>query len=529
MNTKRFGRWLLLGLWLAGSALPVRGIDLDSLFIVSVGGAGAADTLRHLQSLVTTGHLTFNGQPGRFTEYLMPPDKIRLEVSFGQVAITQGYDGHVAWQTDQNGRTAELSGYEKRELLKTLYFEGFQFLQTDRKSAEVAYRGELAQRGRKLHLVSFVLFGSDTVQVTFDAQDGRRLHMTSRVDNLRTTGELGGYRLMNGVLLPLSSRVEAPDVPLTMQFDIETVRWNEAIDSALFQRPDRADLGVRFPSDVDSVRVPFSFRAGHIYLPVTLNGRKKVWLILDSGASATMLHGPALEGMDLPSVGTVPARGMGGFQDVTMVEIDSLAVGQVCLEGLIGGVMDQTGIGRDGPDGEPFGGVIGYDFLSRFPVLVDFVDSSLTLYRPERFAASPGGTELPFRLIMQVPTVRGELAGCTGDFIIDLGNAYGLILHREFVRKNRLDTKLEDVHETAALGGIGGAVEGRSGFAPSFRLHDLVLDSLRVMLPEGSEGLAGSAELAGNIGTLVLRDYRLLFEYRRSVLTVYPKTARTSR
>jgi hypothetical protein len=522
MNTKSVILGLLLGGWVILGGIPVRAIDLDSLFVVSVGGESAADTLRHLRSAVMSGRLTFNGQPGQFIEYLMPPDRVRLEISFEQVAITQGYDGQVAWQTDQNGRTAELSGFEKRELLKTLYFDGFQFLQPDRGGAAIAYLGELKKLGKTLHLVTFILFGTDTVQVTFDGETGRRLQMDSRVDNLRTEGELSGYTTVHGVLMPMVSRVEAPDVPLRMEFEIDSVAFDTPIDGRIFLMTSAADSGVRFPAGLDSLRVPFSFRSGHIYLPVTLNGRRKVWLILDSGASATMLHGPAIAGLDLPKVGTVPARGMGGFQDVIMVRIDSLEIGQLGLIGLIGGVMDQTGIGRDGPDGEPFGGVIGYDFLSRFPVLVNFADSSLTMYCPERFGAPAGGTELPFRLMMQVPTVAGEVAGCTGDFIVDLGNAYGLILHRQFVKRNQLNRKLEDVHETSALGGIGGAVEGRSGFAPSFRLGGLTIDSLRVMLPEGSDGLAGSTELAGNIGTQILREYRLLFDYQRRTITLFP-------
>ncbi|HVP06538.1 MAG TPA: hypothetical protein VMS71_01755, partial [Candidatus Acidoferrum sp.] len=194
----------------------------------------------------------------------------------------------------------------------------------------------------------------------------------------------------------------------------------------------------------------------------------------------------------------------------------------------IGGSMNLKGIGQTGPDGGPFGGVIGYDFLSRFPMLIDYQSHALTVFNPDHFTAPDGGKEIPFHLTMQVPTVAGELVGDTGSFIVDLGNAFGLIVHQRFAEQNELGKKLLDVHESAGvLGGVGGGVLGKSGFATEFHFGSAVVDSLRVMMPASSEGLAGSEELAGNIGNGILQRFRPLFDYHHQRIILYPieKTA----
>ncbi|MEW6050187.1 MAG: retropepsin-like aspartic protease [Candidatus Zixiibacteriota bacterium] len=506
-------------------ATPTRAdspFDLDSLFAVSVGGPAAVVSLQQVRYVKVTGKLTYNGQPGRFTEYLMPPDRILLELSFGQFSVAQGFDGRIAWQRDQNGRLMEISGYEKRELIKSLYFETHAYLDPSRRGNSVSYKGTVVREDTGFYLIAFIPSEGDTVLAYFNGTTGVLAQMLSRLDNVQTVTYFDNYQPVNGILTPMRTQLEAPEVPLTIEFDAESCRINEPFDSAVFSMPVEPDTGYRFVSEGDSVRVPFSYRAGHIYVPAVINGKRRVWLILDSGASATIFNELAVAEFDLEAAGTIPAKGMGGFTEVMMVRIDSLQVGDVFLYGQIGGVMDLSGIGHQGADGAPFGGVIGFDFLSRFPVLVDYGDSSLTIYRPERFRTPDGGTSVPFRLVMQVPAIEGALSGVPGDFIVDLGNAYGLILHKEFVEKNRLDTLLVDIRETGALGGVGGAVDGRTGVARSFDMGPLYLDSLRVMLPGLSQGLAGSSELAGNIGNMVLESYKVLFDYRRSQITFYP-------
>ncbi len=253
-----------------------------------------------------------------------------------------------------------------------------------------------------------------------------------------------------------------------------------------------------------------------------VNGKKKACFILDSGASANLFHKPAMAGLDLPIVGSLPAKGIGGFEQVSMVQTDSVSIGDLTLYGQISGSVDLGKVSRATPDSTPFGGLLGYDFLSRFPVMVDYANRILTVYDPECFEPPEGGDEIPFHLTMQVPTIKAELVGIPGSFLVDLGNALGLIVHGSFVQANRLEEKLDDVRVISRpMGGIGGRITGKSAYAASFGFGDVRIHSLRVLLTEPSDGIVGSEELAGNIGNLVLEQFRVLFDYHSSRLIFY--------
>jgi hypothetical protein len=123
---------------------------------------------------------------------------------------------------------------------------------------------------------------------------------------------------------------------------------------------------------------------------------------------------------------------------------------------------------------------------------------------------------------MQVPVISGELNSIPGEFVVDLGNAFGLILHRHFIDENDLESKLDDVRDLKGLvGGIGEAVSGKSAYAASFRVGEVGLQSIRVLLADSALGIAGSEQLAGNIGNLVFENFRVLLDYSGSRLILY--------
>ena len=103
-----------------------------------------------------------------------------------------------------------------------------------------------------------------------------------------------------------------------------------------------------------------------------------------------------------------------------------------------------------------------------------------------------------------------------------LPNALGLILHNRFIQNNSLLRQLDDVQENnKVFGGIGGAIGGKNAYAATFKMGDIMINSIRVILPDSSQGLAGSSKLAGNIGNMVLENFRVLFDYKNSRLIFY--------
>lgn len=514
-------------LYLPMSAAAVDTFNLDSLLAVSVGGEAAVAKLRTITSAEASGTIMLNGQPGKVVMYSAYPDKLYIRIDLGEYALVQAYDGATAWQQDHNGSVSILSGYERQELVNQVYMQSYSWLFDDRLSGGTEYVGLFERDGVLYHQVAFYPFNRDTLEAWFEVETGLLRYAISDLDNLRTVTYSDDYRSVDGVMVSFYSQSSAIGAPLEVNVTLAEMTFQAPFDHSIFSPPQTRARDFRFPAGTDSVIVPFEYLAGHIFVPVTINGKKRLRMILDSGASANVFHAPNLSGLDLPKVGTQAAKGISGWTEVQMVRTDSLAVGDLLLFDQVAGSLELEGLGNALPERDTFGGVLGYDFLSRFPILVDYDCERLIVYNPDTFTAAEGGAEVGFHLTMQIPTIEAELVGISGQFIVDLGNSFGLIIHDNFYRVNNLDDRLSDIREfSGALSGVGGRVVNKSAFAATFAFGDIRISSLRVLIPETTGGLSGSTELAGNIGNMLLKQFRILFDYGNQRLIFYDPTER---
>jgi hypothetical protein len=498
-------------------------VNRDSLLAQSVGGPQAVERLRSLRSYDVAGRVSVAGQPGRFEMRYLFPDMARSDLTFGAITIVEAYDGAVAWTMDQNGSVSEISGYQERELTEAVWMQSYSFLFNDRHPGGVEYLGMAERDGRRYHLMAFYPFHEDTILIYLDSATARAELSINRTDNLESVTQYGDYRLVEGVLEPFHVTTVLTEAGVTMEYQVEQINYDSAISPTIFAKPNEAVADYRFPPGCDSVRIPFATSGGHIYVPVTINGTKTLRFILDSGASANVVDATAVASLSLPVAGKIPVRGIGGYVEAGVVKTDSLSVGNLVLLSQVAATLDLATVGSSPIADEPFGGILGYDFLSRFPVLVDFSSKTLTVYDRQTFRPAEGGTEVRFHLTSRVPTVRATIAGVSGDFIVDLGNSGDLMIHSEFLAASGVESRLVDMREATSVtvGGVGGEVAGRMAVAPEFVCGGLTLRDVPVRLAASSSGLSGSAELAGNIGLHILREYRVLFDYTGSRLILY--------
>ncbi len=513
-----------LAIFASGTDCSAAGaVDLDSLLIKSVGGQPAYKTLRHFSTFHSSGKAFVNGTEGTFEQYFMAPDKYYQSIQLPGFGMIQGFDGTTAWQRDLNGRYTVMQGQERQEILQAVDFESYNYLFPDRRTGQIEFLGEKTlDDGVTYYEVAIIPFDNDTTFAYLDTATGRQTYMSNRSDQITTTIHGSDYRKIQSVLIPFDSKATTSQADFTLELIADTASFNGLVDSTIFQMPNTAVTDFHFPADKSQVTIKFDYRFGHIRVPAVINAKKKVWMILDSGASSNLFHTPAVESLHLPEVGTLPAMGVSGYDQVSLVRTDSIQIGALTLYNQVAGSLNLGSVARMFNENDEFGGLLGYDFLSRFPILINYQDSTLTVFNPETFEPPEGGVVVPFYLTMQVPTVEGELNGYKGDFIIDLGNAFGLILHRSYVDKYDLEHKLSDIQSASnLLGGVGGQVSGKSAFAATFKIGDILIQSLRVLLPDSSEGVSGSNVLAGNIGNLVLQNFSLLFDYPDSQLIFY--------
>ena len=497
-------------------------IDLDSLFINSIGGTKALTQLSNTISYTIEGKVNFNGTYGTFIEHFEKPNKLFLRIKLSEMTLIQAYDGQVAWQQDHNGRASELSGFEQQALLTSVYMESFSYLLPERTDGGAIFIGDTISDGNSYHKVAFYPQHNDTVIALFDKVTGMRSKIIDVMDNITAVVEYSDFREVSDILFPFHINNMYLGIPMFIVFDVDSIVINSEINNSIFQMPVSNIDDFKFNDSNDRITIPFEYKHDHIWLSASLNGRKKVWFILDSGSSANFFNTKTISGLELEVSGTMPVMGIAGFDEVQLVKTDSISIGSLTLLDQIAGTMDLSNFEKIISSDREFGGILGYDFLSRFPIMIDYQNNQLTLFNPEKFIPPTDGYGIPFKLTMLVPTVEAEIEGIKGDFIVDLGNSFGLVVHNRYAEKHNLVDLLIGVNNNKSVfGGIGGKLKSRTGTAGSFKIGEIILTDIEVLIPSHGEGLAGSSQLAGNIGNQLLNKFRVLFDYGNSKLIFY--------
>ena len=267
---------------------------------------------------------------------------------------------------------------------------------------------------------------------------------------------------------------------------------------------------LQFDSGQSARRIPFEFIGNHIYLPLRVNDYEPLWFLLDTGATASYFD-------------VQRARALGLENQTNSIKSVSVSLPGVRL---LNQSFSLRSFGGPSYDGHAIDGVLGYDFISRFVMEIDYVHRTLNLYDPRNYDYSGSGEILPLILLEddsggKVPLVRARImqrgrAPIEGKFIADLAVRAGITFNTPFVETNKL---LENPQKTiqAPLG--AGAIV-RESKQPIGRLPNIQLGRLTIRNPvaiffQDKEGIMASPEFDGVLGGEILRRFKLIFDYSR--------------
>jgi hypothetical protein len=133
------------------------------------------------------------------------------------------------------------------------------------------------------------------------------------------------------------------------------------------------------PKEPTTMPVPFKLAKPDrplILLETMINGRGPYRFVLDTGAGPTMISPGLARELDIKREAAKKAVGAGGSVEVRFGTVRSLAVGGTRIEGLKVGIMDLTGIGK--AIETDIDGIIGYNFLNKFRVTIDYPKQTVT-------------------------------------------------------------------------------------------------------------------------------------------------------
>jgi hypothetical protein len=265
---------------------------------------------------------------------------------------------------------------------------------------------------------------------------------------------------------------------------------------------------------------------GLTYIRGSINGSRPLDVVLDSGASESIVTPQLTEELHLKTEETAAAAGpgRGGDNLLHMVHGATLTLGgttivdQTIAALPIDYVAQQAGVPTDG--------IFGGNFFTSFVVDEDYTAHTVRLLDSATFAPSADFVSVAVNLASNVAFTRlafrapdgSELSGI---FEIDSGLVADLIFAEPFVKAHPalLAGKRVDLPSVTA---VGGNMQIQAGRIQALTLGSFVLKEPVAIFPSNAAGVLANAQIAGILGTGVLKRFHVIFDWPHQRMLLAP-------
>lgn len=470
----------------------------------ALGGRAALDSVATLEMY---GSVHGMGLEGKTYSLQKAPDHVIERVDIGPLSYTWAHTAEDGWIMDQSGSVRALSDIELEELLLL---------------SKVAAGSPVDEELRQMMEVSdslsdaayvCILLGERTppIQLYFK-RDTWLLEMV-RLTKLGMPLEatFADFRWVRGIRLPFKG-VQSVAGMFSLVIEVDSLHVNVPAPDSLFWRP---GMNRENTNAVAMCTIPVDSHM-HILVPVQVNGGEATHFILDSGAGMSCISRQYAHTLRLDILGALPAQGIVGYDSVAITSVDSIIVGCYREQGSQLAVVDLSLLEREGR-GHAIDGILGYGFFSKQVVAVVGDVDSLIVARDIRELITDGYVDQPMQFVANVPVVQAEINGQRGEFLVDTGNSFELILHTPFAMEHGIMPAEEHLLRIPAAG-IGGTGEVYSGRVDSIVMGgNVIRDVLTLFSPEGA-GVTSAHEVSGNIGLALLKRFDWIMDYENGTL-----------
>jgi hypothetical protein len=181
----------------------------------------------------------------------------------------------------------------------------------------------------------------------------------------------------------------------------------------------------------------------------------------------------------------------------------------------------------EGPLGRPLDGILGYDFISRFVVEIDYANAQMRLFDRAKYHHTGSSKAIPITLedstpffdaSIEVPK-RGVLPG---HFVLDTGCLCDVQVFTPFVDANKLLEALPDAKQTGYSAGAGGQTHEVSTKIPSLTIGETIVKDVKADLARDKDGAMADPESTGLMGGLTFGRFTLVLDYKAKQVFLDP-------
>jgi len=263
--------------------------------------------------------------------------------------------------------------------------------------------------------------------------------------------------------------------------------------------------------------IPISVESGEVIVNVTINGRGPFPMMFDTG-SVEAVSPETAAALGLEVEGSATARGSGeGTVPIAFTRVLKMRLGNAEWLDQAVPVLPLPRFLTDRGSRPPLAGFVGRELLARFAVRLDYEARTMTLASAQEFRYRGIGTCVSLVFDDKIPVVYAAADGLVGRFEIDTGSTGALVLRHRFVEQHGFGARHPSVLSIKS-GGIDGVFETIVTRLDGFSIANAELDRPVAEFPSsGKSGLPG-ADVDGSIGSQILRQFVITFDYSRHEL-----------
>ena len=470
---------------------------------VASGGA-AWDALKTQHSLVKLRAAGAEGTVERWSD--IATGQSMLQFSIGALAGAAGWDGKSAWtQEGTDAPKVDTSPAGIELAVNAAYRDRLAFWFPERARAKMAWKERAEDEGRKYDVVTITPEGGRPFDFWVDAETKLIARLVERETDVTRTETYSDRREVQGVRIPFHVRSRRGDPKFDEVVIVQRLAFNEPLTGIAFGPPVEQQEVV-FPAGRAAVDVNFEALSGHLFVRVMLDGRGPFRMLLDAGGAnvisketAALIAGP---GKPVPETMRIAVTSLDGVE----------------LTGQRYVVADIEPFLRRVEGLDDVAGIMGLEWFVRMPVKIDYARSRLTLYDPAQFKYDGKGTRVPVAERGRLPKVQGSIDGVDGVFEIDTGSRASVTLAPAFVTKHELDKRLAVKNEAITGAGLAGPVRAGLARGKLLKLGAVEVPSPVIALPRGATVAQDRADVAGNVGFGVLRQFAVTYDLPNDAL-----------
>ncbi len=470
----------------------------------------------HLQ-----GTIDATGLKGQFAQWQRTRDGAYVSrFTLGPTSGAEGYDGTAVWSQDGSGEVTRAGSRGAHdEAVMQAYLAALAYWYPQRVPAAVHAAGVRHADGHSFDVVAVNPRGAQAFELWFDAET----HLLARAVGHRgqdtVTDYYADYHTVDGLKIAFTQRSSMGDSRYDTVLHVEQATIDPDLARVSFAVPaSHADDAVIL-GGADSTTLPFELLNDHIYVHAKVNG-KPVRLMVDTGGANLLLPGAA-KALGIESAGALPGRGVGEkTQDVALAKVQSVELGKARIANQVFFIFPLQAM--KAVEDVDFQGLVGFEVFKRFVVKIDYAAGKLTLIRPAAFHYRGKGTVVPFRFDEHTPSVSGSIDGIAGRFTIDTGSRSSVTLMTPFVDAHGLRTRYAHTPVLVSGWGVGGAARGEVARAGELTLGGVKIVAPLIELSVQKKGAFANPDLAGNVGSDLLRRFTVIFDYRNQQMIFEP-------